>query len=94
MACANPDLKKRSFFNYHRVLLFNYNVQCKLPFSSYNRNMFSDEEIPRSWYTGPLTPTNRRRILCLDTLGGGRFSVFGKIELGKIKLLAGRLSFV
>ena len=82
MACAFPDLKKKSIFNYHRVLLFNYNVQCRKPFASYNRNMFSVEEIPKSWYTGPLTPTNRRKVLSIESLGGGRFSVFAKIEIG------------
>ena len=43
--------------------------------------MFSDE-IPPSWFTGPLTPQNRRKVLTLPSLGGGRFSVFAKIELG------------
>ena len=82
-ACA--DLKKKSIFVYHRVLLFNYDVQCKFPFASYNRNMFSEEDIPPSWFTGPLSPTNRKKILPMPSLGGGRFSVFGKIEIGKFK---------
>ena len=81
MASAYVDPKKRSVFTYHRVLLFNYNVQCKNPFASYNKNMFSEEEIPQSWFTGPLTPSNRRKKLSLSSLGGGRFSVFAKIEI-------------
>ena len=83
MAAAYIDLKKRSVFNYHRVILFNHDVQCKRPFVSYNRNMFSPEDIDPGWFTGPLTPTNRRKILPMRALGGGRFSVFAKIELGE-----------
>lgn len=86
MACAYTDTKKRSVFIYHRVLLFNYDVQCKRPFVSYNRNIFSENEIPSTWFTGPLTPANRRKILPLPPLGGGRFSVFAKIEIGLIIL--------
>lgn len=82
MAAAFLDIRQRSIFTYHRVLLFNYDVQCKLPFCSYNRNMFNEEEIPKSWFTGPLTPANRRKVLSLSALGGGRFSVFAKIEIG------------
>lgn len=82
MACAYPDLKKRSFFTYNKVLLFNYDVQCRSPFASYNKNMFSAEEIPPFWFTGPLTHANRRKVLSLPALGGGRFSVFAKIEIG------------
>lgn len=85
MAAAIIDMKKKSIFNYHRVILFNYDVQCRLPFSSYNRNLFSDEDIPKSWFTGPLTPANRNKILSLPPLGGGRFSVYGKIEIGTPK---------
>lgn len=48
--------------------------------------MFSNEEIPQSWFTGPLTPQNRRKILSLDSLGGGRFSVFAKIEIGRFNI--------
>lgn len=85
-ASADPDpntnLKKKSVFTYHRVLLFNYDVQCKKPFSSYNKSIFTAEEIPQSWFTGPLTPQNRRKILSLSSLGGGRFSIFSKIEIG------------
>lgn len=87
MAASYIDLKKRSVFTYHRVLLFNYDVQCKTPFASYNRSMFSDEEIPTTWFTGPLTPANRKKVLSLPALGGGRFSVYGKIELGENSLL-------
>ena len=83
MAAAILDLKKKSVFNYHRVLLFNYDVQAKNPFCSYNRNMFSDEDIPKSWFNGPLTPTHRKKVLSLPPLGGGHFSVFCKIEIGK-----------
>ena len=83
MAAAMMDVKKRSVFNYHRVILFNYDVQCKRPFSSYNKNMFSDEDIPRTWFTGPLAPVNRNKVLSLPPLGGGRFSVYAKIEFGK-----------
>lgn len=86
MAAAILDLKKRSIFTYHRVLLFNYDVQCKKPFSSYNRNMFSEEDIPKAWFTGPLTPANRKKVLSLSPLGGGRFSVFAKIEIGKTNI--------
>ena len=82
MAAALLELKRKSHFTYHRVLLFNYDVQCKQPFSSYNRNMFSEDDIPRSWFTGPLSPTSRSKVLSLAPLGGGRFSVFGKIEIG------------
>ena len=81
MATPNPELK-RALFTYHRVLLFNYDVQCKTPFMSYNKNMFSDKDIPRSWFTGPLTPQNRMKVLSLGPLGGGKFSVYGKIEIG------------
>ena len=83
MAAACIDLTKKSIFTYHRVILFNHDVQCRKPFASYNRNMFSDEDIPSSWFTGPLTPTNRKKVLSLGPLGGGRFSVYGKIEIGK-----------
>lgn len=85
MATACPseqDLKKKSIFIYHRVLLFNHDVQEKKPFSSFNRNMFSEEDIPKSWFTGPLSRTNRRKVLSLPSLGGGRYSVFAKIEIG------------
>lgn len=85
MAGACLDVKRRSIFNYHRVLLFNYDVQAKKHFSSYNRNMFSEQDIPKTWFTGPLTPANRGKILSLGPLGGGRFSVFAKIELGEHK---------
>lgn len=83
MASAYIDLKKKSVFTYHRVLLFNYDVQCRRPFCSYNRSMFSDNEIDPTWFTGPLTPLNRKEVLSLVALGGGRFSVFAKIEIGK-----------
>ena len=82
MAAAYLDLKKKSFFTYHRVLLFNYDVQCRTPFTSYNRSMFSDNDIPKKWFTGPLTPANRKKTLSLQPLGGGKFSVFAKIEIG------------
>ena len=49
--------------------------------------MFSDD-IPSSWFSGPLTPQNRRKILSLESLGGGRFSVFAKIEMGKSAYIA------
>ena len=93
MACAYPDRTKRSVFNYHRVLLFNHNVQCSAPFESFNRNMFSVDDIPESWFTGPLTPLNRRTILSLPSLGGGRYSVFAKIEHGKFILLVATNTF-
>ena len=84
MACGNlADLRKRSIFTYNRVLLFNYDVQCRKPFRSYNRNSFSDEDIDPTWFTGPLTRANRKIVMPLSELGGGRFSVFGKIEAGK-----------
>lgn len=82
MAAAIIDMKKKSVFNYHRVLLFNHDVQAKQPFCSYNRSMFSEYDIPNTWFRGPLTPANRRQVLRLDPLGGGRFSVFCKIEIG------------
>lgn len=84
-AILDRDLKKRSIFTYHKVLLFNHNVQCRRPFISYNRGLFSNEEIPPTWFTGPLTPANRNKVLSLSELGGGRFSVFAKIEIGKCK---------
>ena len=84
MAAAILDQRKKSIFTYHRVLLFNYDVQCRTPFNSYNRNMFSEEDIPKCWFTGPLTPANRKKVLSLGPLGGGRFSVFGKIEIGML----------
>ena len=77
------DLKKKSFFTYNKVILFNYDIQCRRPFMSYPRSMFSSDDIPQSWFTGPLTPKNRRKVLNLPPLGGGRFSVFAKIELSE-----------
>ena len=77
-----PDLKKRSMFTYMNVILFNYDVQCKVPFKSYPRNYFSAEHINPSWFTGPLTPSNRLKILSLPPLGGGKFSVFCEVEIG------------
>ena len=83
MVCGSQaDLRKRSFFTYQRVLLFNYDVQCRKPFRSYARSSFSDEDINPLWFTGPLTPTNRKKVFPLFPLGGGRFSVFAKIEIG------------
>lgn len=82
MASAYIDPKKKSIFTYHKVLLFNYDVQAKKPFISYNRNLFSEDDIPASWFTGPLTPANRREVLPMKPLGGGRFSVFAKVEIG------------
>ena len=83
MACGTAaDLKKRSIFNYHKVLLFNYDVQCRKPFRSYNRSIFSNKDINPNWFTGPLTPASRLKVLSLRPLGGGRFSVFSKIEIG------------
>lgn len=79
---AYVDPKTRSIFTYHKVLLFNYDVQCKTPFNTYLRSEFSDEDIDPSWFSGPLTPANRRKVLSLRSLGGGRFSVFAKVELG------------
>lgn len=84
MACGTAaDLKKRSIFTYHRVLLFNYDVQCRKPFRSYNRSVFGNEDIDPSWYTGPLTRANRKIVKPMVALGGGRFSVFAKIEIGE-----------
>lgn len=83
MACGTAaDLKKRSFFTYHRVLLFNHDVQCRKPFRSYSRSSFSDEDINPAWFTGPLSRANRKKVIPLNALGGGRFSVFAKIESG------------
>ena len=82
------DLKKKSVFTYQRVLLFNYDVQSKKPFCSYNKNMFSEDDIPNSWFTGPLTPKNRKKILPMAPLGGGRFSVYAKIEIGETRNFA------
>lgn len=45
--------------------------------------MFSEQDIEPTWFTGPLTPANRRKVMPLSALGGGRFSVYAKIELGK-----------
>lgn len=87
MASAYVDLKKRSLFTYHRVILFNYDVQCRLPFSSYNRNIFAEEDINPNWFTGPLTVKNRKQVLPMRCLGGGRFSVFAKIEIGKYNFM-------
>lgn len=88
MACGTPsDLKKRSFFNYNRVLIFNYDVQARKPFRSYNRGSFSDDDIDPKWFTGPLTRANRKKVMPLSELGGGRFSIFAKIEIGKSKLI-------
>ena len=83
MASACIDIKKKSIFTYHRVILFNYDVQCRLPFASYNRNLFSEEDIDPTWFTGPLTPRNRKKVMPMRSLGGGQFSVFAKIEIGK-----------
>lgn len=83
MASALLDLKKKSIFTYHRVILFNHDVQCKFPFASYNRNMFTEDDIDPTWFSGPLTPSNRRKVLPMRPLGGGRYSVFAKIELGE-----------
>lgn len=83
MACGTPaDLKRRSVFNYNKVLLFNYDVQCRRPFRSYFRNQFSGKDINPNWFTGPLTPSNRQEVLSLRPLGGGNYSVFAKIEIG------------
>ena len=81
---AYVDPKRRSVFTYHKVLLFNYDVQCKKPFNSYLRSQFSDEDIDPTWFTGPLSPSSRKKVLSLGPLGGGRYSVFGKIEIGNI----------
>ena len=78
------DLRKRSIFTYNRVLVFNYDVQCRKPFRSYNRSSFSEEDIDPSWFTGPLTRFNRKLVMPLSELGGGRFSIFAKIEAGKV----------
>lgn len=85
---AFVDPKKKSIFTYHKVLIFNYDVQCRKPFHSYARSEFSEEDIDPSWFTGPLTPANRRKILPLKPLGGGSFSVFAKIELGELSLVS------
>ena len=82
MASALLDPKNRSIFTYNRVILFNYDVQAKKPFCSYNRNIFSEKEIPTTWFSGPLTPAHRKKVISLSSLGGGRFSVYGKIEAG------------
>lgn len=85
MACGTAaDMRKRSFFTYQRVLIFNYDVQCRKPFRSYNRTVFPDEDIDPTWFTGPLTRSNRKKVISLSALGGGKFSVFGKIEIGKL----------
>lgn len=83
MACGTQaDLKKRSVFTYQRVLLFNYDVQCRKPYKSYIRSMFSDKDIDPRWFTGPLTHANRKKVIPLCPLGGGRFGIFAKIEIG------------
>lgn len=47
--------------------------------------MFCKEDINPAWFTGPLTPKNRKIVKPMRALGGGRFSVFAKIEIGSYK---------
>ena len=87
MACRNPlpDLtqaEENSVVQYNWVVIFTWDVDEENPFEVYQRNSFSNGEIPNEWYSKRLGPTCRHQKLKLTGIRGDLFSVFCKIQAG------------
>ena len=72
---------------YFWVILFNWSEDNPKPFEIYVCEIFSETDIPSSWFQRKLTQSKRHQKARLSPFGENIFSVFGKIEKGKLALL-------
>ena len=81
------DVSDKSNMVYFWVILFCQNENLEFPFSIVNLENFKDSNFPFSLITGSLSNESRRKFFNLDRLSGKDFSIFGKIEKGKRRLV-------
>ena len=75
----------KSEYLYEYIILFNWNVDLKAPFSYHKISEFNENDIKPEWISKNLGVNSR--VCKLRNLGpfpGQVMSLFGKIELGEI----------
>ena len=75
-----------SDINYHWVCFFNWSENEPKPFEIYVREATSGF-IPDSWFSKPLSDRNRQQKAKFQPFGNKVFTVFAKIEFGKLKFI-------
>ena len=74
------------------LVVFHWDVEDSEPFSLHVRNIFTDEEVPESWYAFMLKDDYRKKKIFLHALEG-EYSVFCKVEKGTIFMPAAKRAF-
>ena len=85
MANKNPiSTQEQGISNteYFWVILFNWSEDNPKPFQVVVREVFTETDIPLSWFERKLTSSKRHQKAMLSPFGNEIFSVFGKIEKG------------
>lgn len=73
-----------SVVEYHWVIVFHWCIENRDPFSVFLRNVFTEEELPRTWLEFKLSDENRLKKQYIRTVNG-EYSFFCKVEKGKKK---------
>ena len=85
-ALPPPDGKEgvgTSVVEYFFLILFNWDVDDRNPFSCFVWSLFDDNDITHGWITGPLYDSYRMMEISPSCLNG-KYSLFCKVEKGKL----------
>ena len=74
----------QSNVEFNWIITFDWRESSKNPFEVFQRSCFSGREIPVVWYTKVLSKARRLKKLKLSGLPGPFYTVFCKVELGKL----------
>lgn len=72
---------QKSDVEYHWNVVFHWDIGNRTPFAIYPRAVFSDSEVPASWYAFKLRDDLRKKKIYIRMLNGN-FSIFCKVEKG------------
>lgn len=79
------DSGKKTEYLYEFVILFNWDVDLREPFSYHKISLFTDKDIKPQWISKNLRLESRvSKLKNLSPFPGQTMSLFAKIELGKL----------
>lgn len=73
---------KMSVVDYFFLVVFDWNLMVGNPFQMYVWESIKD--FPEEWIKGTLTMINRQKKIAIASFGGGNYSLFCKVEKGRI----------
>ena len=85
---SSLDPSKKPQYKYHWCVMFNWDCNEPCPFFMHKLSMFNSMEIKQEWITGNLGVNSRVfQLRNLSPFPGGVYSLFAKVEMGKLELL-------